>query len=137
MIALPSEHTGGDVIVQLRGEEQILRTQGLCDYGYSYLAWYADVNHSVSKVATGHRLVLTYNLIHQASNSSRMASVLDDHKQNLDSALALWSKKDHGLELGSDHVDEKLVYILEHEYSEANICIDHLKGKDQLRAHYL
>lgn len=50
VIALPSEHTGGDVVVQLRDEEQILRTQGLCDFGYSYLAWYADVNDSVSKV---------------------------------------------------------------------------------------
>lgn len=37
VIALPSEHTG-DVVVQLRDEEQILRTQGLCDFGYSYLA---------------------------------------------------------------------------------------------------
>ena len=137
VIALPSEHTGGDVVVQLRDEEQVLKTQGLCDYGYTYLAWYADVNHSVSKVESGHRLVLTYNLIHQASNSSRVASILDDHKQNLDKVLALWSKKDREIELHSDHVDEKLVYILEHEYSEANICIDHLKGKDQLRARYL
>ena len=30
-----------------------------------------------------------------------------------------------------------MVYILEHEYSEANICLDHLRGKDQLRARYL
>ncbi len=137
VIALPSEHTGGDVIVQLRDEEQTLRTQGLCDFGYSYLAWYADVNHSVSKVESGHRLVLTYNLMHQASDSSRMATVLDDHKQNLDKVLAFWSKQDSESESHSDHVYKKLVYILEHEYSEANICLDHLKGKDQLRARYL
>lgn len=30
-----------------------------------------------------------------------------------------------------------MVYIREHEYSESNICLDHLKGKDQLRARYL
>ncbi len=137
VIALPSEHTGGDVVVQLRDEEQTLRTQGLCDFGYSYLAWYADVNHSVSKIESGHRLVLTYNLMHQASDSSRMATVLDDHRQNLDKVLALWSKQDRESESHSDRVYEKLVYILEHEYSEANICLDHLKGKDQLRARYL
>lgn len=137
VIALPSEHTGGDVIVQLRDEEQILRTQGLCDFGYSYLAWYADVNHSVSKIASGHRLVLTYNLIHQASDSNRMATVLDDHKQNLDKVLALWGEQDRDIESHCNHVFEKMVYILDHEYSEANICLDHLKGKDQLRARYL
>lgn len=137
VIALPSEHLGGDVVVQLRDEQQILKTQGLCDFNYSYLAWYADVNHSVSKIESGHRLVLTYNLIHQASDTNRMATVLDDHKQNLDKVLALWSKQDREWEQHSEHVDEKLVYILEHEYSEANICLDQLKGKDQLRARYL
>ena len=98
VIALPSEHTGGDVVVQLRDEEQILKTQGLCDFGYSYLAWYADVNHSVSKIESGHRLVLTYNLIHQASDSCRMATVLDDHKQNLDKVLALWGEHDREID---------------------------------------
>ena len=137
VIALPSEHTGGDVVVQLRDEEQILKTQGLCDFDYSYLSWYADVNHSVSKIESGHRLVLTYNLIRQAADSSQMASVLDDHKQNLDKVLAFWSKQDREIDSHSDHVPEKLVYILEHEYSEANICLDHLKGKDQLRTRYL
>lgn len=39
VIALPSEHTGGDVIVQLNDERRTLKTEGLCDFGYSYLAW--------------------------------------------------------------------------------------------------
>ena len=137
VIALPSEHTGGDVLVQLRDDEHTLRTQGLCDFGYSYLAWYADMNHSVSKVESGHRLVLTYNLIRLASDSSQITSVLNDHKQNLDKVLALWRKQD--LRFGSHSFNsyEKLVYILEHEYSEANICLDNLKGKDQLRTRNL
>ena len=136
VIALPSEHTGGDVLVQHRDEERTLKTQGLCDFGYTYLAWYADTNHSVSKVDSGHRLVLTYNVIRQASDSRQMASALDDHKQNLDKVLGLWRKQDH--EFGSSENDyEKLVYILEHEYSEANICLDNLKGQDQLRARTL
>ena len=129
VIALPSEHTGGDVVVQLRDQEQTLKTQGLCDFGYSYLAWYADVNHSVAKVESGHRLVLTYNLIRQASDSSLAASVLDDHTWNMNKVLSCWGEQ--------DHVYEKLVYILEHEYSEANISLDQLKGKDQPRMRYL
>ena len=137
VIALPSEHTGGDVLVRLRDEEHTLKTQGLCDFDYAYLAWYADMNHSVSKVESGHRLVLTYNLIRQASDSSQIASVLDDHKQNLDKVLAFWRKQDLEFRSCSDNRYEKLVYILEHEYSEANICLDNLKGKDQLRTRNL
>ena len=34
-------------------------------------------------------------------------------------------------------MNEKLVYILEHDYSEVKICLDYLKRKDQLRARYL
>ena len=131
VIALPAEHTGGDVVVQLKDEERILKTQGLCDFGYSYLAWYADVNHSVSKLETGHRLVLTYNLVRQESDSSRMPLVLNDHKQNLDNYLTLWDQQYRGMEIQSTFVYDKMVYMLEHEYSEANICLKNLKGKDQ------
>ena len=102
VIALPSEHTGGDLVVRLRDEEQTLKTQGLCDFDYSYLAWYADVNHSESEIESGHRLVLTYDLIHRAATSSRSASVLDDHKQNLEKVLALWNKQDRDIESHSD-----------------------------------
>ena len=137
VIALPSEHTGGDVVVQLRDEKHILKTQGLCDFGYSYLAWYADVNHFVTKVESGHRLVLTYNLIRQESNSSRVASILDNHRQNLGRVLAAWHQQRERDESFFDYGLQQLVYILEHEYSQANICVDQLKGKDQLRTRYL
>lgn len=137
MIALPSEHTGGDVIVQHRDEKQTLQTQGLCDFGYSYLAWHAGVSRSVSTVESGNRLVLVYNLIHQASSSSRVASVLDDHKQNIRKVLALWSKQDRETQTSSDLVSDKLVYILEEKHSEGETRLDHLKGKDRLQTQYL
>ncbi len=133
VIALPSEHRGGDVIVQLRDKEQTLKTQGLCDFGFSYLAWYADVDHSVSKVESGYRLVLTYNLIRQASDSNCMASVLDDHKQNLDNVLSYWSENEHEMDFDC----RKLMYVLEDDYPDTNICLDQLTGKDRPRMRYL
>ena len=137
VIALPSEHTGGDVVVQLRDEKHILKTQGVCDFGYSFLAWYADVNNFVTKVESGHRLVLTYNLRRQESDSSRVASILDNHRQNLGRVLAAWHQQSREYEPPFDYGFKQLVYILEHEYSEANICVDQLKGRDQLRTRYL
>ncbi|KAL8998798.1 MAG: hypothetical protein Q9169_002248 [Polycauliona sp. 2 TL-2023] len=139
VIALPSEHTGGDVIVQHGDHVCTLSTQGLCDFGYSYLAWYADVNHSVSKIETGYRLVLTYNLVQQNAHNGHIPSMLDDHKQNLTEVLKLWDKQLCENESGvdTDGTWDRLVYILDHEYSEANISMNQLKGKDQLRMRYL
>lgn len=138
VIALPSEHMGGDVNVQLRTENCTLQTQGRCDFDHVYLAWYADVNHSVSKVSPGHRLVLPYNLILQ-NHPSHIPSVMDDHRQNLDKVLTLWDKEDRETDSGvnPDNSWKKLVYMLEHEYSEANLCVDQLKGRDHSRIRYL
>lgn len=105
----------------------------------TYLAWYADVDHSVRKVESGHRLVLTYNLIQQNSNPNNVTGVSDNYRQNLNNVLKLWDDQDREAESGEsfNYTWEKLVYLLEHEYSEANIRLDQLKGKDQLRMRYL
>lgn len=65
--------------------------------------------------------------------------MLDDHKQNLNQVLNLWDRCDleADAEAGFDESRKKLVYILEHEYSEANISVNQLKGKDQSRMRYL
>ena len=127
VIALPSEHTGGDL-------EQALNTSVQSEFSYSYLGWYADVNNLVKPVESGCRLVLTYNLMHTASSPSRKASNLDDLKLKSRQGSEVLGRSIRQEDYGT-HMS--LVYILEHEYSEANICLDYLKGKDKLRAQYL
>ena len=129
VIALPSEHIGGDVIAQLEDLEQALKTSVQSEFSYSYLGWYADVSHLAKPVESGCRLVLTYNLMHTATSSSRKVSDLEDHKLNLDKILRFWAGQLDNEDYGT-HVS--LLYILEHEYSEANSCLDYLKGKDKL-----
>ena len=87
VIALPSEHIGLDVISQLGDLEQALKTSVQSEFSYSYLGWYADVSHLVKPVESVCRLVLTFNLMHTASSSSRKAWNLEDHKLNLDKVL--------------------------------------------------
>ena len=67
VISLPSERVGGDVSLSLNDEKQTLRSDHAGKFGSKYLAWYADVNHTVKPVVLGHRLFLTYNLIRQGS----------------------------------------------------------------------
>ena len=132
VIMLPSEHDGGDVVVHLRDRKQTLSTSASKEFGYSYMAWYADVNHSIQPVTSGYRLVLTYNLIHRSNTleASRPASVLNDNQMIINQALKAWNKN------FNDDVpdsDSEFIYPLDHEYSEANYGLRFMKGADQNR----
>ena len=131
VISLPSEHTGGDVVLNLNNQKTTLRTQDAGEFSTKYVAWYADVNHTVQPVVSGHRLVLTYNLIREGSDliTAPPPSVLYDPTRNLGLALKQWQNETEG----SGH----LIHMLEHRYSEANFGLHSLKGHDQARATHL
>ena len=135
VIMLPFEHEGGEIVVQLRNEKRSLSNPKSNEFDYAYLAWYADVNHGVQPVTSGYRLVLTYNLIHHSGKleSSRPSSVLEDHESTIISAFKAWNAR---VEDG-DYVSDELVYLFDHQYSEANFGLRYLKGEDQVRGLHL
>ena len=55
-------------------------------HGLSYTR-YADVEHAVQRITSGHRLVLTYNWFNQAAGESRCAASLENDKQIVVGAL--------------------------------------------------
>lgn len=72
----------------------------------------------------------------ESSNKSQLATNLDDHRSNVARLLERWKKfpdEDNGL-FGPY---AQMIYILDHEYSEANIRVDQLKGRDQQIARYV
>ena len=131
VICLPSEHTGGDVVLSLNNQEMTLETQDAGEFVTRYLAWYADVNHAVKPVVSGHRLVLTYNLIREGSNKSTAPppSVQFNPSRILELAIGRWQEETQGC--------GHLIHMLEHQYSEANFGISSLKGQDQMRVKHL
>ena len=135
VIMLPSEHEGGEVVLQLGNERRTLSNPESKEFSYAFLAWYADVNHSVQPVTSGYRLALTYNLIHHNDNLDeiRPSTVLENHKPAIDTALEAWKAR---VENGED-APEELVYLFDHEYSEANFGLRFLKGADQVRSLHL
>ena len=89
---------------------------------------YSDVEHSVLPVTSGHRLVLTYNLVQNVGGPTRLACLTDDQAK-INQILAIWNHK----------VDYPpfLSYMLDHKYTDANLRLDHLKGQDAYLARYL
>ena len=140
VVSLPSKHEGGDVVAMHKGESLTFRSSPGSDFGFSYAAWYSDVSHEVKAVTSGYRLVLTYNLIHRPSTMSLENQ--DNTSAKLVSLLQSWAdlcpSSDSGeLVEGKMLLDgddcAALLYILDHQYTSAELSFIRLKGVDQGR----
>lgn len=130
VICLPSPHEGGDVVVSFGGNSATLATSHLSEWNTSFLAWYSDVLHEVRPVESGFRVVLTYNLIYTGTTQIPNLANFELEKFMLKNALLRWRIAS----LTSEDMPSCLAYPLEHNYSEANLNSDRLKGKDKARA---
>ena len=63
VVALPSVHEGGVLIVSHDGHQREITFTGTASgYELSYAAFYADCQHEVRPLKSGYRLCLTYNV---------------------------------------------------------------------------
>lgn len=132
VIALPSEHEGGEAVVRLGKQKSTLSITEPREFSYSYMAWYADADYSVEPVSSGYRLVLTYDLIHQIGDikAARPSSVLNDHRAAINSALEAWKER-----LGDDEtMTDMLVHLFESEYLQEKLGLQALEGSDQVQS---
>jgi hypothetical protein len=152
VIALPAEHSGGDVEATFRGKTKVLKTAPTSSFDFSYLAWfvlltslpgplymlictrYSDVEHAVTKVTAGYRLVLTYNLIHTGLHAQPSAAANEEATQPFRDLLTTWAE--NVIKPGS-HVQNKVAFMLDHKYTDANLRLNHLKGRDAVLANAL
>jgi hypothetical protein len=93
---------------------------------------YADVDHAVLPVTSGYRLVLTFNLLSQGE--PQLAASLGDDQAKLCNLLASWARS---IQRMDGDAPLQLVYILEHEYTQAGLRLDRLKGNDRRKVAYL
>ena len=128
VICLPSMHEGGEVRLSHAGKKTVLDTARNSEFGLSALAWFSDVTHEVKPVTSGYRLVITYNLILNSSITTYSAGRLCGFQSKLQHTLAR-AREEMGW--------QKLVYILEHQYTEMSRSLDSLKGSDRKIAEQL
>ena len=92
---------------------------------------YADVEHAVDKVTSGYRLVLTYNLLKGTSTEEQSAAAIDESQLPIYNFLLRWKESSM---LVDKEVPKLLCYALDHQYTDANLRLNHLKGRDALIA---
>ncbi|KAH6918164.1 2OG-Fe(II) oxygenase [Coprinopsis sp. MPI-PUGE-AT-0042] len=148
VVDLPAPHTGGDVVLSLNrsGEQEriswdISNTDRTC-----ILAWYTDVVHEVEPITGGHRLVLSYNLVHAKPNSISHPAyqppvpLTDDAKTaKLRRVLKGWDQGKYPQKIVSTWWDSRrrpalpfFAYVLDHNYSANDLSpgLSCLKGAD-------
>ncbi len=77
-------------------------------------------------VTSGYRFVLTYNLIYTAPGAPQTAASINNGEIRLRNTLTLWKDRMH-----DSTAPKSLAYILGHQYTEASLSFDQLKGRDR------
>jgi hypothetical protein len=129
VVSLPSAHTGGELVIEHAGKSASYRAS---KQDLTFVAFYADCRHQVTPVTSGYRATLTFNLLAEtvtpdpkAGPATEAAHYLTEHFTT--PATARYSSRDLG-------VPNRLVFLLDHEYTRRGLSWSRLKGADAKRA---
>ena len=124
VIQLPSDYSGGELIVKHRGEEKVFSFSGLQgSTNFHIAAFYADCQHEIKKVTAGYRLCLVYNLLYKGSKSFLVPPDNSLLVNRVVAAVKQWNADAEGPPV--------LAYILEHMYTETSLSFKSLKNLDR------
>lgn len=128
IVVLPSLYSGGQVHVSHGSSRKTFDLASTSAFTTSFLTWYTDVVHEVKPITSGYRLALSYNLIHTSPGIPR-PTLPNMHAavSRIHHILHKWSK---GAYDESKSRRDIVAYLLEHEYSQHNLKMGALKGKD-------
>ncbi len=127
-ISLPTPGEGGELSVRHLGQETIFDISSQEPSELSYASFYSDCLHEAHPVTKGHRVTLVYNLFIQSGKKWTGAPDYMELTDKVKESLVKW--RDTGN-------SEKIVWLLEHSYSEEGLSFDTLKGTDMAVAQIL
>lgn len=130
VVTLPSQFAGGALVVTHNDQTATYRSS---KDDLSLVAFYADCRHEIKPVKSGHRIVLTYNLLLRSdarleaesletSSVDALASCLQDHFKT--------TKRSLSSGIPTADPPNRLVYLLDHEYTQRSLNWNRLKGND-------
>jgi len=131
LVVLPSTFEGGELLVRHQGREARLALR--CDEPAeaAFAAFYADCVHEVLPITAGHRLTLAYNLVRVGKGRPPKPPDYAEQQDSITALLQSW--RDSKTQPGAD-LPEKLVYLLDHAYTPAELGFPALKGADAAAA---
>jgi len=126
LVVLPSQFSGGALVVRHKDREVQLDMVADDPAEAAFAAFYADCVHEVLPVTDGYRITLVYNLVRGGRGRLPEPPDYDTQQARAAELLAAWRNEPPEAEGRS----EKLVYLLEHAYTPAELGFPALKGAD-------
>ena len=124
-VTLPTAASaGGELIVRHRDREARIDMNASEPSEVAFAAFYADCAHETLPIREGCRLSLVFNICLRPGDTEtpRQAPDYSDQVRDIAEHLIAWRDGAHG--------PDKLIWLLEHEYSEAGLSFDALKNAD-------
>ena len=123
VVSLPVAGAGGELMIRHRERQTVvdLRTDEPSEIAFA--AFYADCVHEIRPVTAGHRVVLVYHLVVRGAAAAVLrAPDYGAQEERISAQLRSWE--------ATSAAGDKLVWLLEHQYSEAGLSFDVLKNAD-------
>lgn len=137
VVTLPSAFRGGAIVIEHKGETLTCRGSR---QPLSFVAFYADCHHQVRPVLSGFRVVLTYDLmlagepaapeVALPTAEATIRGLVTSFREHFETPLSPppWEKGALPRTPPS-----RLVYLLDHQYTERGLSWHRLKGDDVAR----
>lgn len=136
---LPSKFKGGELVVEHQGQRRVYAGD---PRRVEWVAFYADCLHALQPVESGYRVALTFNLVLKPGQAWDGEPTAVD--EALPQALAAYFSTPRPVsrwreERGDppDPPPDRFVFLLDHEYTEAGLRWQQLKGIDRTRVQEL
>lgn len=123
IIVLPSKFTGGEAHLSHGGLSTDYDSSNDSHLQTTVMAWYTDVAQEIKPIKSGYRLALAYNLVNTHGALRPALSANTEYSAGLRHSLSSWEE-------GKGSTPEKIFYLLERSYSQANLCGGALTGTD-------
>lgn len=133
VVTLPSTFSGGAIVIKHHDEKVEFRG---ASGNLVLVAFYADCHHEVRPVKTGYRIVLTYNLLlskpgsslHRPAAAAEVDALQARVREFFQTASApRWPSAE------TEGPPDRLVYLLDHQYSQRGLSWNQLKNGDAVR----
>ncbi|KAI0797102.1 hypothetical protein C8Q75DRAFT_226404 [Abortiporus biennis] len=127
-VTLPSEFSGGETYLSHGGS--LSTTYDCSAFSASettIISWYTDVHHEFQPILKGYKLALQYNLVHTTTSPLPTFSASIGNIEELRSIFTHWSTS---IDDGDYSAPEKILILLDHKYSRADLRGSALKGRD-------
>ena len=130
-VSLPVAGAGGELLVRHHDREVAVDMHADEPSELAFAAFYADCTHEIRPVLEGHRLSLVFNLCLRPGDRDTPREAPDYGRQiaGIARQLAAWSREEGAA--------GKLVWLLDHEYSESGLSFAALKNSDAAVAQVL